>query len=103
MVTKEMAIEVRKKMSRYNALQSCLRMNSMWKVFNKEGISKTTINLREFCRENDLQVSHLIRTQEGMDRKWHKGWRVEKVPLPKSITDKIKEKIDILKEELGYK
>ena len=49
-----------------------------WLVTNPQGQSFNIINLRKFCRENNLNQGNMVKVSTGI-LKQHKGWKCVKI------------------------
>ena len=87
--TEKEVVDLIEQINRYIKIKKYLKTGWQWIVTDKVGNKQTFHNLSKFCENNNLQMTNLIRTQEGMERKWHKGYRVSKRVLEQDSIDKM--------------
>ena len=53
-------------------------LESSWLITNQQGKTFNIVNLRSFCRENNLDQGNMVKVSQGI-LKQHKGWKCLKI------------------------
>ena len=66
------------KQSQYQKDRARESLESSWLITNKQGQTFNIVNLRSFCRENNLDQGNMVKVSQGI-LKQHKGWKCLKI------------------------
>lgn len=66
------------KQSQYQKDRVRETMECAWIVINSQGQAFNIVNLRSFCRDNQLDQGNMVKVSKGI-LKQHKGWKCFKV------------------------
>jgi hypothetical protein len=53
-------------------------LEGSWLITNQQGKTFNIVNLRSFCRENNLDQGNMVKVSQGI-LKQHKGWKCLKI------------------------